>query len=248
MTVAFIAPNWPAPDNIKAISTCRGEGFNEGGFGGLNLALHVGDLPANVEQNRSQLIQKNRLPTAPVWLNQVHGVEVIELTSSQKITMPVTADAAFSKQKNQICTVMTADCLPVLLCKQDGSAVAAVHAGWRGLLSGIIEKSVQKLTEPEKVMAWLGPAIGPANFEVGKEVQAAFVSKNKVFEQAFRRIDNEHFLADLYALARMVLVQQGVTQIYGGEHCTVAEADFFYSYRRDKTTGRMASLIWIDSL
>lgn len=248
MTVAFITPNWPAPENIKAISTCLGKGFSDGEFAGLNLALHVGDLPTSVEKNRSQLIKIIGLPATPVWLDQVHGVEVVELASNQKVTSPITADAAFSKQKNQICVVMTADCLPVLLCKQDGSAVAAVHAGWRGLLSGIIEKSVQKLKEPEKVMAWLGPAIGPTNFEVGKEVRAAFIDKNKVFEQAFRRIDDEHYLADLYALARMVLVQQGVTQIYGGEHCTVAETDLFYSYRRDKTTGRMASLIWIDSL
>jgi len=242
----IIVPQWPAPENIKAFSSCRSDGLSSAEFSSLNLALHVNDDEQLVEKNRQRLISEQAIPNNPVWLNQTHSNKVVELSSIDPASKPISADAAIASLPKQVCTVMTADCLPLLFCNSSGSGVAAVHAGWRGLLNGIIENTINALSKPEQLMVWLGPAIGPGEFEVGIEVKAAFIAKNSVFQQAFRLRPNGKYLADIYLLARMILVQQGVTKIYGGEHCTVTENGQFYSYRRDGQTGRMASFIWLE--
>lgn len=239
----FIAASWPAPERVVALTTCRQGGISKAGFAGLNLAMHVNDDAASVAQNRSIIEQDFQLPSAPVWLEQVHGSRILKLTADTAGSLQ--ADAVMTREKGRVCAVMTADCLPVLLCNEEGSGVAAVHAGWRGLLAGIVEKTAVKLGAPQTLQAWLGPAIGPGCFEVGTEVREAFIQKNPVMQQAFRQVDDTHYLADLYALARITLLQNGVKRIYGGEHCTYNEADNFYSYRREPITGRMASLIWL---
>lgn len=241
-----ITPDWPAPERIKALSTSRLGGVSLGGYSSLNLANHVADNELSVAQNKSILVRKGRLPSQPIWLEQVHGTTVVELSGAVNSTVPI-ADASMTRSSNVVCAVMTADCLPILLCKKDGSAVAVIHAGWRGLLAGVIENTVLSLGQPEQILAWLGPAIGPGCFEVGSEVKNAFVEKTPNMQQAFQQSDEEHFLADLYALARITLLQCGVKRMYGGEHCTYNQSDQFYSYRRDGVTGRMASLIWLET-
>jgi len=244
--MVFIKPDWPAPDCVKALSTCRLGGVSGGEYGTFNLGSHVGDDELLVSQNKSILIEKGGLPAQPVWLEQVHGTSIVDIDVLRDSTVPQ-ADASISRNSNKVCAVMTADCLPILLCKKDGSAVAAIHAGWRGLLAGIVEKTVLRLAEPQNILAWLGPAIGPGKFEVGGEVKAAFAEKNPIMQQAFQQVDEAHFHADLYALARITLLQSGVKRMYGGEHCTYNQPDQFYSYRRDGVTGRMASLIWLEA-
>jgi len=243
--MSFITADWPAPDNVVALTTCRDGGVSGAGFASFNLATHVNDQTSAVVHNRSTLRRELELPEAPVWLDQVHGCDIIELNGTEK-GIPQ-ADAVIARTRQRVCAVLTADCLPVLLCTENGTAIAAIHAGWRGLLDGIIEKTVAKLAPANTVLAWLGPAIGPANFEVGSEVRDAFTDKTPVMQQAFREVDEHHYLADLYALARMRLIQNGVKRIYGGEHCTYNEANQFYSYRREPITGRMASLIWLQT-
>jgi len=242
----IIVPQWPAPENIKAFSSCRSDGVSSAEFSSLNLALHVNDDEQLVEKNRQRLIKELVIPNNPVWLNQTHSNKVVELSSVKESHKPISADAAIASQSKQVCTVMTADCLPLLFCNEKGTEVAAVHAGWRGLLNGIIENTINALSGPEKLMVWLGPAIGPGEFEVGVDVKEAFVGKNSFFQQAFQVQANGKYLADIYLLARIVLAQQGITKIYGGEHCTVTESEAFYSYRRDGQTGRMGSFIWLE--
>jgi len=244
--MAFIKPDWPAPDCVKALSTCRLGGVSGGEYGTFNLGSHVGDDELLVSQNKLILLEKGGLPAKPVWLEQVHGTAIVDIAEVHESIVPI-ADASISRNSNKVCAVMTADCLPILLCKKDGSAVAAIHAGWRGLLAGIVEKTVLRLAEPQNILAWLGPAIGPGKFEVGGEVKAAFAEKNPIMQQAFQQVDEAHFHADLYALARITLLQSGVKRMYGGEHCTYNQPDQFYSYRRDGVTGRMASLIWLET-
>ena len=242
----IIVPQWPVPENVKAFSSCRTGGLSCAEFSSLNLAVHVSDDEQLVEKNRQRLIKELVIPSSPVWLNQTHSNKVIELSGIKEYHKPISADGAIAKQSKQVCTVMTADCLPLLFCNQKGTEVAAVHAGWRGLLNGIIENTINHLSRPQQLMVWLGPAIGPGEFEVGTEVKEAFVGKSSIFQQAFQEQANGKYLADIYLLARMVLTQQGITKIYGGEHCTVTENGQFYSYRRDGQTGRMASFIWLE--
>lgn len=244
--MSFITPDWPAPEHVKALSTCCDGGVSAKGYASFNLATHVGDDHLSVTENRRRLIREAKLPAEPVWLEQIHGTTVVELDSFQQPSV-IKADASLTRLEDKVCVVMTADCLPILLCKQDGSAVAAVHAGWRGLLSGVIENTVQMLGEPQEILAWLGPAIGPGCFEVGSEVKDAFTGKKEVMKQAFQQIDETHHMADLYALARITLLHSDVKRMYGGEHCTYNQLDQFYSYRREPVTGRMASLIWLQS-
>lgn len=239
----LIRPDWPAPANVKALSTTRHGGTSTGPYAALNLGNHVGDDPQSVAANRTLLGQ--HLPMEPLWLTQVHGTTVVNAAC----TCPhAKADASIARMANRICVIMTADCLPVLFCDTQGTAVGAAHAGWRGLNAGILEATVKTMkTPPGEIMAWLGPAIGPDAFEVGEEVRAAFIAHDASAENAFRPSANEgKWLADLYQLARQRLAACGVTQVYGGDRCTYSEADTFFSYRRDGTTGRMASLIWLE--
>ncbi len=237
-----IRPDWPAPPGVHALTTLRGGGVSAVPCDSWNLADHVGDDPAAVAENRSLLRQRFSLPAEPVWLSQVHGHGVV---NAARITEPVVADGSYTHQPGVVCAVLTADCLPVLLCSHDGQRLAAVHAGWRGLAAGVIEAALDTLGEGE-VMAWLGPAISPAAFEVGPEVRNAFLSSHPAAAAAFQQTRPGHWLADLYGLARLRLASRGVDAVYGGEHCTFQERERFFSYRRDGATGRMASLIWRD--
>ena len=247
----LIIPEWSAPKNVRAFSTVRHGGVSESpyqgddtGKNGLNFGMHVGDSPLAVKKNRA--ILREELPAEPVWLNQVHGTTVV---NGENVRGVPDADAAFAEKKGIVCTIMTADCLPVLLCDRAGTVVAAAHAGWRGLAGGVLENTIAVMrgkTDSE-IMAWLGPAIGPGSFEVGEDVRDAFVQKNPVMASAFvSRKDNlGKYLADIYALAKMTLDELGVTDVSGGGFCTVTDKERFYSYRRDGVTGRMATGIWL---
>lgn len=241
----WIEPDWPAPANVRALSTTRDGGVSEGVFAGLNLGAHVGDEPARVEANRARLQQAAAIPGLLNWLNQVHGT-VVHPVSSHYQQVP-DADAACAHEAQLACIVMTADCLPVLFCDRAGTVVAAAHAGWRGLKEGVLEASIAAMgCEPGEILAWLGPAIGPAAFEVGDEVREAFMAEQAEADAAFVPSSNEgKWLADIYRLARLRLARAGVNAVYGGDHCTFGDSEQFYSYRRDGQTGRMASLIWL---
>jgi len=238
-----LTPDWPAPKAVQAFSTTRQGGVSAGVYASLNLGSHVGDDPVAVAKNRALLLRQAALPTSPAWLNQVHGYDVLDLAKWQGEL--VNADAAVSQQAGKVCLVMTADCLPVLFCNMQGSQVAAAHAGWRGLCNGVLEQTLAHFENPKQVMVWFGPAIGPGQFEVGAEVRAAFIQKNAGANQAFVPQGEGKYLANIYLLARQRLMAAGVSQFYGGEHCTFTESDLFFSYRRDGQTGRMASCIWL---
>lgn len=243
MTSELILPDWPAPQRVRSCSSTRRGGVSQTPYDSLNLGAHVGDRPEAVLDNRQRLVTLADLPAMPQWLNQVHGTQVVSLASSAS-GVP-TGDAAYTNQPGLVCAVMTADCLPVLFCSDRGDEVAAAHAGWRCLCSGVLEATLRHFRSPaSSVMAWLGPAIGPQAFEVGPEVRDAYIELHPVAADAFIAKDNK-FIADIYQLARLRLQAQGVTKIFGGDACTVTQADKFFSYRRDGTTGRMASLIWL---
>lgn len=236
----FIIPNWPAPANVRALQTTRLGGVSHAPYDSLNFGLHVNDNPIHVAQNRQLLSEF--IPSEPVWLNQVHGIQVIDAANTGCLP---DADASFTTQKNVVCVTMTADCLPVLLCDTTGTVVAAVHAGWRSLCDGVIEATVNKMpANPKDMMAWLGPAIGPSAFEVGAEVRAQFIAKDAQAESAFIG-HGDKFLGNLYQIARQRLNKLGVTQIDGGDMCTFSDQEHFFSFRRDGATGRMATLIWL---
>ncbi|MGZ3252975.1 MAG: peptidoglycan editing factor PgeF [Burkholderiaceae bacterium] len=247
----LIIPDWVGvPANIGAMTTTRRGGFSRGpygdgtGQGGLNLGVHVEDEEHVVQQNRQLL--NTILPAEPAWLTQVHGVTVVDAAS---VTDAPEADASISTTPGVVCTIQTADCLPVLFCDVKGQVVGAAHAGWRGLLHGVLENTVERMhtAGASEIVTWLGPAIGPQCFEVGAEVRHAFIERDKDNLEAFKPVQDHpgKYFADIYQLARLALKKAGASQIYGGGFCTVTDRKTFYSYRRDKTTGRMASLIWI---
>ena len=240
----LIRPDWPAPPWIHAATTTRGGGISRGVYAGLNLGDHVGDEPPRVARNRALVRTTLDLPSEPVWLNQVHGCEVVDCTTAAGPGQ--TADAAIARRPGGVCTVMTADCLPLLLCDRRGTAVAAVHAGWRGLAAGVIESALAAMGKaPADLLVWLGPAIGPAAFEVGPEVREVLLAADPTVTHAFQAGAGDRWRADIFALARSRLGRAGVTGIFGGGDCTWSDADRFYSFRRDGVTGRMASLIWM---
>jgi len=236
---SLIVPDWPAPKSVKALSTTRLGGVSVAPYASLNLGQHVGDDAQAVQANRAQLLA--HLPAEPMWLNQVHGIDVC-----QQYSGVCDADASVSAQVNQVCVVMTADCLPVLFCDEAGTQVAAAHAGWRGLADGVLEQTLTHFDNPNSVMVWLGPAIGPDAFEVGQEVKDQFCAWHAECAAFFKPSTHAgKWLADLYALARFRFAQAGVTQVYGGDFCTFSDETRFFSYRRDGVTGRMASCIWL---
>jgi polyphenol oxidase len=240
MKNSFILPEWPAPPTVHALQTTRLGGLGASPYDSFNLGGHVGDDPVTVERNRSLL--NARLPSEPVWLEQVHGTQVVRAETAG--CRPV-ADACISHRKNAVCVVMTADCLPVLLCNETGSVVGVAHAGWRGLADGVIEATVSAMEVPEPALiAWLGPAIGPQKFEVGGEVRDAFLRHDPASAAAFTPKSGK-YLADLSLLARQRLNALGVQRIYGGGFCTYSDRERFFSYRRDGKTGRMGSFIWL---
>jgi len=238
----WITPDWPAPKRVKACVTTRSGGQSVGAFASLNLGDRVGDLTDAVRANREQLAQ--RLQCQPAFLHQVHGTHIV---SANPDNCPQ-ADGSWTQTPKIACTVLTADCLPVLFCDKAASCVAAAHAGWRGLAAGILEQTVRALAVPAKeLLVWLGPCIGPKAFEVGEEVRVAFIQQQGQAAAAFVPTQqNGKYLADLYQLARLRLAACGVINLYGGGFCTFSDAARFYSYRRENPTGRMASLIWLD--
>ena len=245
MTINWLEADWPAPGFIKAGTTFRHGGVSVAPYNSLNLATHVGDDPLAVLQNRARLLT----PAAPQWLEQTHSIDVISLPCDESEPK---ADAAVTTQPGIVCAAMTADCLPVLMTNTEGSCVAATHAGWRGLCDGILEATVEKLAiDPQSLLVWLGPAIGPNVYEVGQEVYDAFTKNDPDAQFAFTPVTTggratRHWLFDIYAMARLRLNKVGVTKIFGGGLCTYSDEENYFSYRRDGTTGRMASLIWIN--
>ena len=236
----WIVPDWPAPGNVRALITTRAGGVSLGPYASLNLGPRSGDDMHAVAANRSVL--RATLPRDPAWLRQMHGNQVIDADAPSP---PAEADAAVSRRPGTVCAVLVADCVPVLLANRSGSAVAVAHAGWRGLAAGVVENTVRAMPcEPGELLAFLGPGIGPAAFEVGADVQEAFVRRDPAAASAFTAHGSGKWLADLFALARQRLLRAGVTGIYGGGVCTHSDARRFFSYRRDRITGRMAALIW----
>ena len=241
---SLIVPDWPLPSGVRSLITTRRGGVSAAPFDSFNLATHVADAASAVAANRARLAQC--LPGEPVWLEQVHGVQVSDADAYVPGTPPPCADAAIARRAGVVCAVLTADCLPVLFCTDDGRAVAAAHAGWRGLCAGVLEATADRLGVPgARVLAYLGPAIGPSAFEVGEEVRDAFVAQDSEAAKCFQPGMPGKWFADLYALARLRLARIGVQTVYGGDRCTFGETERFYSYRRDgPRSGRMASLIW----
>jgi YfiH family protein len=241
----LILPDWPAPVQVRSLMTTREGGVSPAPWDSLNLGDHVGDDPQRVAANRARLRQ--HLPAEPQWLKQVHSARVVEPGHDTNLE----ADAAFTRRSGMVCAVLTADCLPVLFCDRAGGVVAAAHAGWRGLAGGVLEATVAAMgVEPDEILAWMGPAIGPQAFEVGDEVRQAFVGQHAEAAATFAPQPSAagstpKWLADIYQLARIRLAGAGVTSIYGGGRCTYAESGEFFSYRRDGVTGRMAALVWL---
>ena len=241
MTPQYLVPEWPAPSRVRALQTTRHGGVSLAPYDTLNLGTHVGDDPLAVAANRNRL--QGLVPSEPVWLEQVHGTAVV---SAEAAGCRPVADACVTRRAGAVCVVMTADCLPVLLCDRQGQVVGAAHAGWRGLADGVIEATVAAMGgQPADILAWLGPAIGPDAFEVGAEVREIFMGHDAAAASAFTPREGK-FLADLYLLATQRLHAIGIKQIYGGGFCTYGDAARFFSYRRDGRTGRMASMIWIE--
>jgi YfiH family protein len=240
----WIVPDWPAPPGIRALITTRAGGASSGAFTYMNLGEHVGDDAADCRENRARL--RSLLPAEPLWLHQVHGNTVVEAPAAAP---GVAADGAVACVPGAVIGVLTADCLPVLLCDRQGASVGVAHAGWRGLAAGVIENTVAKMqVDPRQLLAYLGPAIGAGAYEVGDDVRRVFVAADERAKAAFADRSPGKYLADLYLLARQRLAKTGIMSVHGGGFCTFAESGRFYSYRRDGPTGRMASLIWIENL
>lgn len=261
MSIDWVEAEWPAPSGVRAISTFRSGGVSGAPYASLNLGDHVGDSLESVAENRRRLRAAAGLPAEPAWLAQVHGTTVADLDAAADLDGKVKgsggpanlapgpvgpADAAFTRRRGRVCAILTADCLALVLTADSGDLVAAAHAGWRGLAGGVIESTVQALpVAPEKLMAWLGPAIGPKHFEVGAEVREALLGGDPGADAAFATNARGRYMADLGALARRRLATLGVSRIYGGGQCTYADGGRYFSHRRDGATGRQATLIWL---
>ena len=259
--VEWLTPEWPAPVGVRVVSTLRRGGVSAAPFAALNLGGHVGDVEADVACNRQRLATAVGLPSGPVWLRQVHGTHVADLDAEDRAALgadatggPAPADAAFTRSRGRVCAILTADCLPIVLAADSGDLVGAAHAGWRGLAGGVIEATVTALraaqtlgAAPSTLLAWLGPAIGPRHFEVGAEVRAALLQGDPGAGAAFAAHARGSYMADLYALARRRLQAAGVSRIYGGNECTFADRERYFSHRRDGLTGRQATLVWMEN-
>lgn len=239
----WIVPEWDAPPNVRAFATTRAGGVSEGEYGSMNLGMASGDDPAKVERNRARL--REALPGDPPYLRQMHGTEVADL--DQPAQGQRTADAARTTTPGTVAGVLTADCMPLLLADRAGSCVAAVHAGWRGMAAGVIERTIEALAvAPRELLAWMGPTIGPDAFEVGPEVREAFVAADARAAEAFVPGKPGKYMADLYRLARLRLERAGVHEVTGGGFCTYHQPQRFFSYRRAPKSGRMGTFIWIE--
>ncbi len=242
MSSAIIIPEWPAPNNIKAFSSTRIGGVSPPPYDALNLSDDVGDDPDLVNKNRCRIAKFTALPEYPRWLKQMHGTNVINSSDWHK---KCKADAIISRQANHVCAIMTADCLPILLCDRYDNTIAAIHAGWRGLAAGILEKAAAEfISKRQDIIAWLGPAIGPSQFEVGTDTYKVFYQHSSKASLAFQATSANSYLANIYLLAKQRLHSVGITAIFGGSFCTATDSQRFFSYRRNSKTGRMATMIW----
>jgi len=243
MTLVFIQPNWSAPKNVHACTTTRSGGVSAAPFDSFNIATHVNDNIDHVKKNRAQLKKTLQLPNEPIWLDQVHGNLVIDPANRQSLT----ADGIYTDQKNLVCVIQTADCLPILLCNKTGTEIAALHGGWRSLSKNIIQEGIAKFHSlPSDITVWLGPAIGPNQFEVGNEVREIFCTLDNHLKTVFKSLPNNRWLMNIYKTAEIFLQHCGVTNIYYDYYCTYSDPKHFYSYRRNHVTGRMATLIWME--
>jgi polyphenol oxidase len=255
----MLMPDWPAPPGVRTAFTLRTGGVSAAPFDSLNVGAHVGDALDAVRENRRRIREALRLPGEPVWLQQVHGTDVLDLdvlgangviagrglATARAMSEPPRTDAAVARAAGAVCVIQVADCMPVLFAARDGSAVGAAHAGWRGLAGGVLEQTVRAIgIPPERLLAWLGPTIGQQHFEVGDDVRTAFMSGDPDAASAFVANARGRWQCDLYALARRRLAALGVSEVFGGGWCTYGEAARFFSYRRDGQCGRMAALIW----
>jgi polyphenol oxidase len=241
MSVDWVEPDWPGPPGVRVISTGRCGGVSGERYASLNLATHVGDAPTAVAENRARLRGAAGLPAEPIWLTQVHGTAAIDLD----VEVAGAADASFTRRAGMVCAILTADCLPVVFASESGDVLAAAHAGWRGLSAGILEATVQSMrVPPARLLAWLGPSIGPDHFEVGGEVREAFLVQDPGADSAFRANARGRFMADLPELACRRLRNMGIARIFGGGECTYEKSARYFSHRRDGNTGRQATLIW----
>ena len=245
--IGIISPHWPAPPNVRAAFSLRAGGVSSGAFESLNLGTHVADAPECVAENRRRLLAALSLPEEPAWLDQVHGIDVVDLDRAGA-AQRLEGDAAITRSAGRVCAIGVADCMPVLFARRDGAAIGAAHAGWRGLANGVLEATVSAIgREPSELIAWLGPAIGAAHFEVGDEVRRAFVTRDAQAAAAFSRNSRGRWQCDLYSLARLRLERLGLHAITGGGWCTYADPQRFFSFRRDGRCGRMAALIWMEN-
>jgi YfiH family protein len=247
MTLPLLEPRWEAPAGVRAAFSLRSGGASTAPWNTLNLGVHVGDDPAAVAENRRRLVHALRLPAEPVWLEQVHGTDVLAV-DDRALPAPGTrprADAVVTRSRGVVLAIQVADCLPVLFASEDGGVLGAAHAGWRGLAAGVLEATLEAMgTPPERVVAWFGPCIGPSHFEVGDEVRAAFLAGQPSAASAFAPNPRGRWQCDLLQLARQRLAARGLTRISGGEWCTAADPVRFFSHRREQRTGRMAALLW----
>jgi len=247
MTVPVLEPRWAAPAHVRAAFSLRSGGTSEPPWDTLNLGVHVGDDSAAVLENRRRFVHALRLPSEPVWLDQVHGKDVIEVDERSRpaVGSRPRADAVVTRTSGIVLAIQVADCLPVLFSSRDGRVLGAAHAGWRGLAAGVLEATVAAMATPASdLVAWIGPSIGPAYFEVGGEVREAFLVSQSGADSAFHPNPRGRWQCDLPALARQRLASLGLTRVDGGEWCTAADPVRFFSHRRDQKTGRMAALIW----
>jgi YfiH family protein len=258
-TQSILTPDWPAPAGVRAAMTLRTGGVSAAPYDSLNLGAHVGDDALAVAENRRRVRESLRLPAEPAWLEQVHGSAVLSLDAIAASPLPADvtptrsdsatahrADAAVTRRAGPVCVIQVADCMPVLFASRDGTAIGAAHAGWRGLANGVLEATITAMAQsPEDLVAWLGPAISQPHFEVGNEVRESFIAHDPAAAAAFQPNSRNRWQCDLYTLARQRLTARGLRHISGGTHCTYAEKDRFFSYRRDGRCGRMAALIWL---
>ena len=242
MSIAWIAPDWPTPRGVRALSTFRSGGISSGRYESLNLGDHVGDEGAAVAENRTRLALAAKLPAEPCWLRQVHGKEVADVDT------PVASnDASFTRREGRVCAILSADCLPVLFASTEARVIGAAHAGWRGLVAGVLAATVRAMDEaPSALIAWIGPCIGPLAYEVGAEVRDAVLAGMPTAAPAFEPNAAGRFRTDLPGIARLQLYALGISRIYGGTECTFSHPERYFSHRRDGQTGRQGTLIWLE--
>ncbi|GJM05010.1 MAG: laccase domain protein [marine bacterium B5-7] len=235
--------DWPAPQHIRAGTSIRKGGSSKAPYNELNLATHVGDITADVIRNRNNLSKHLELPNEPSWLEQTHSSKIISLDHHQKNSV---ADGSYTSKKNNICAILTADCVPILFCNSEGTKIAAIHAGWKGICAGIIENAIKEFAKPNSTLVWIGPCIGRQYYQVGRDVYEQCLDYSDSLKSAFQQINNEHWYCDLSNIVKIILRNSEVGLIYECGLCTYKSIDLFYSYRRENNTGRTASMIWME--